>query len=149
MFSMWLLERRAGQYGGELLGRAFHSPFQHHQSMRMPTDVWMYSDRIHEPFLVLAVKELESIHPHFFNVAGVYPAVAVGGFFLYRNRQHQTHWSGLKSKPSIHLKGYAGSQRTINIIGGKSSAYQLAGISHNPVVTPASNGFIQWSGCLE
>jgi hypothetical protein len=55
-------------------------------------DVWVYGYGVDEAsfaclascvgFDIFAVEELETVHPHFLDVAGVYPAVAVGGFFL-------------------------------------------------------------------
>ena len=37
----------------------------------------------------------------------------------------------------------------MNIIGGRSSRYQLAGISISCVSRPRTSGFIQALGCLE
>jgi hypothetical protein len=50
-------------------------------------DIWVHGHGVDEAlacfvFYVLAVEEFEPIHPHFFDVARVHPAVAVGGFFL-------------------------------------------------------------------
>jgi hypothetical protein len=46
-------------------------------------DVGVHGHGVDEAFLVLAVEELEAVHPHFFDVAGVDPAVGIGGFFLF------------------------------------------------------------------
>jgi hypothetical protein len=67
-------------------------PLQHHQAVRVAADVWVHCYGVDEAsltflascvgFNVLAVEELEAIHPHFFDVARVDPAVAVRGFLL-------------------------------------------------------------------
>ena len=53
-------------------------PLKHHQAVRVAADIWVHRHGVHETLVVLAVEELEPIHPHFFDVARVDPAVAVG-----------------------------------------------------------------------
>lgn len=69
--------------------------------MRMAADIRVHGDRVHEALFVLAVEELEPVHPHFLDVARVHPAVAVG-----RWRSHET------SAPThIHPKSFRLKQR--------------------------------------
>jgi hypothetical protein len=53
-------------------------PLKHHQTVRMPANIRVHRHRIHEALVVLAVEELEAVHPHLLDVARVHPAVAVG-----------------------------------------------------------------------
>jgi hypothetical protein len=90
MFSMWLRRTSVSELASFL--SLLHSPLQHHQPVRVAADIWVYGHGVDEASLaslasfvgfdVFAVEELEAVHPHFFDVAWVYPAVAVGGFFL-------------------------------------------------------------------
>jgi hypothetical protein len=111
----------------------------------MPADIRVDCHGINKTFVVLAVEELEAVHPHLFDVAGVNPTVTIRG---YKGGGKNVS-SNIPQKKNHDPKGKHLLHFLINIIGGKSSAYQLAGISHRPVVTPGSKGFIQWSGCLE
>lgn len=125
-------------------------PLEHHQAVRMAAHIRVHRHGVHEALVVLAVEELEPVHPHLLDVARVHPAVAVGRCCSIKiiSRQlllHATHPKGEVVEECLHVFLHF----LMNIIGGKSSAYQLAGISHRPVVTPGSRGFIQWSGCLE
>ena len=46
--------------------------------MRMAAHVRVHRHRVHESLVVLAVEELEAVHPHLLDVTGVHPAMAVG-----------------------------------------------------------------------
>jgi hypothetical protein len=65
-------------------------------------DVWVYGDGVDEAFLVLAVEELEAVHPHFFDVPGVDPTVGVGGFFLFGRNAPLATPSRIKSSVRKH-----------------------------------------------
>jgi len=52
-------------------------PLKHHQAVRVAANIRVHRHGIHETFIVLAVEELESVHPHFFDVARIHPAMAV------------------------------------------------------------------------
>jgi len=53
----------------------------------MPANIRVHRHRIHEALVVLAVEELEAVHPHLLDVARVDPAVAVGSCYKKRISQ--------------------------------------------------------------
>ena len=53
-------------------------PLEHHQAMRMTAHVRVHRHGVHESLVVLAVEELEAVHPHLLDVSRVHPAVTIG-----------------------------------------------------------------------
>jgi hypothetical protein len=100
-------------------------PLQHQQPMWVPTNIRMHRDWKHKPFLLLPVMELKLIHPQFLHISRVHPAMTIGSLLAIQQ----------SAKPPTRTSSNI---THINIIGGKSSKYQLAGISHKPVICPPS-----------
>ncbi len=101
----------------------------------MTANVGMDSDRKHEVVL-LPVVVVELIHPQFLDISRIDPTVGVGRL-LDEHHRRQIVSGSLVSK-----------QDTPESMPLSTHKYQLAGISHNPVIAPPSSGFIQCSGCF-
>ena len=56
----------------------YNLPLEHHQAMRMAAHIRVHRHRVHESLVVLAVEELEAVHPHLLDVAWVHPTMTIG-----------------------------------------------------------------------
>jgi len=86
--------------------------------------------------VLLPVVVVELIHPQLLDISRIDPAVGVGRL-LDEHHRRQIVSGSLVSK-----------QDTPGSIPFSTYKYQLAGISHSPVIAPPSSGFIQCSGCF-
>lgn len=94
MYSMILAPR---QYLSSKESRLLHSPFQHHQRVRVSTDVRMDCHRINE-FVVLPIEVVELIEPQLLNVSRIDPTVAIRRRF---NKEHGREVVKVPSTPQI------------------------------------------------
>lgn len=112
------------------------SPFYHLEGVRMARNVGVYRHGEAKVFVRL-VEVVKVVFPEILDYAGVDPAVGVGHVL----DEHLPRGLAYPRKPTAdHAM-----QLTM---GGRSSRYQLAGISTRPVVSPRTSGFIHVSGCF-
>ncbi len=86
--------------------------------------------------VLLPIVVVELVHPQLLDISRVDPAVGIGRL-LDEHHRRQIVSGSLVSKLD-----------TSRSTPSTTYKYQLAGISHKPVIAPPSSGFIQCSGCF-